>query len=357
MARASPAAGCSPGTARADSTASAHRRTPVVLRSRGKASPAPTTTRCHLQCPRRGILRSVLRRTAEGGGRPVRRCQRDRRGLRPAGAPAHGPQQTVVLLGIDGSGKTTTATALAAAAREAGRPAIVLRNRSGRRWLARASARCGLEVPVRWADRFETSVRNLNVLVSQARARRRKGLVVIDRHLVCQLVLRQGRGLPPGRWLPWAACRALRPHTVVVLDVPAETAQQRILRRGVDHESLNYLRTARTAYLELASVWGGVSWARPPPPKCWSTGSWTPLTCDRQQGQPPRRPQPGPRRGALRPSPGTSRCAVHADEKSITLHNICYRTLLTGTTLQLRLFIGHVRRPIHPWDRVDGVRP
>ena len=42
---------------------------------------------------------------------------------------------------------------------------------------------------------------------------------------------------------------------MVLLDVPAEIAQQRILRRGEDHESLDYLRTARTAYLELASVW------------------------------------------------------------------------------------------------------
>lgn len=186
----------------------------------------------------------------------MRRCQRDRRGLQPAGSPPRGPRQLVVLLGIDGSGKTTTAAALAAAAREAGCPAIVLRNRSGRRWLARASARCGLEVPVRWADRFETGVRILNVLVSHARTWTRKGLVIIDRHLVCQLVLRQGRGLPAGRWLPWLACRSLRPHTVVVLDVPAEIAQQRILRRGEDHESLDYLRTARTAYLELASTWG-----------------------------------------------------------------------------------------------------
>lgn len=177
-------------------------------------------------------------------------------GVQHAGSPTRGHRQIVVLLGIDGSGKTTAATALAAAAREAGVPAIVLRNRSGRRWLARASARCGLEVPVRWADRFETSVRILNVLVSQARAWRREGLVIVDRHLVCQLVLRRGRGLPAGRWLPRLACRVLRPYTVVVLDVPAEIAQQRILRRGEDDESLDYLLAARTAYLELASAWG-----------------------------------------------------------------------------------------------------
>lgn len=162
----------------------------------------------------------------------------------------------MVLLGIDGAGKTTTAEALAAAERESGRPAIVLRNRSGRRWLARVSARCGLELPVQWADRVETVVRTANVAVSQARAGRREGLVVLDRHLVCQLVLRQGRGLPPGRMLPWLAARSMRPYAVVILDIPARIAQQRILSRGEDHESLDYLQAARTAYLEFARARG-----------------------------------------------------------------------------------------------------
>lgn len=163
-----------------------------------------------------------------------------------------------MLLGIDGAGKTTTAAALAAVARESGGPAIVLRNRSGRRWLTRVSARCGLQLPVRWTDRVETVVRSANVAVSQARAGRREGLVVIDRHLVCQLVLRQGRGLPPGRVLPWVAARSVRPYAVVVLDIPAQIAQQRILRRGEDHESLDYLQNARTAYLEHARTGGWI---------------------------------------------------------------------------------------------------
>ncbi|MFI7744803.1 thymidylate kinase [Kocuria rhizosphaericola] len=162
----------------------------------------------------------------------------------------------MVLLGIDGAGKTTTAAALVAAAQEAGWKAILLRNRSGRRWLARTSARGGVEVPVRWADRFETVVRTTNVLVAQVRAARRDGLVVIDRHLVCQLVLRRVRGLPPGRVLPRLAVAVLGAGVVVVLDVPAETAHARILARGQDDESLEYLRAARAAYLELAGVRG-----------------------------------------------------------------------------------------------------
>ena len=111
---------------------------------------------------------------------------------------------------------------------------------------------------MRWADRFETGVRTVNVLVCQVRAARRDGLVVIDRHLVCQLVLRRVRGLPPGRILPWWAAAVLRGAVVVVLDVPAETAHARILARGQDHESLAYLRAARAAYLEFADAWGWV---------------------------------------------------------------------------------------------------
>lgn len=162
----------------------------------------------------------------------------------------------VVLLGIDGAGKSTAAAALVAAEREAGRPASVLRNRSGRRWLARRSARLGLELPVRWTDRIESAVRTVHVLVAHVRARRREGLVVMDRHLVCQLVLRQARGLPPGRFLPWLAQRWLEPGTVIVLDVPAETAYARVMARGEDEESLEYLRTTRAAYLDLARARG-----------------------------------------------------------------------------------------------------
>ncbi|HRO31383.1 AAA family ATPase [Citricoccus sp.] len=158
-----------------------------------------------------------------------------------------------MLLGIDGSGKTTTAVALAAAERDEGRRALVVRNRSGRRWLIRAGRRAGTELPVRWADRIETAVRTCNVALSHLRAASTDGLVVMDRHLVCQLVLRQVRGLPPGRVLPWLSDRLLRRATVVLLDVPAETAHARITARGEDDEHLDFLRASRAAYLRGAS--------------------------------------------------------------------------------------------------------
>jgi dTMP kinase len=161
-----------------------------------------------------------------------------------------------VLLGIDGTGKTTTAAALAAAERTSGRTAIVLRNRSGRRWLIRASHRFVREIPARGVDRIETMVRTINVLISHTRARCRNRPVIMDRHLACQLVLRSIRGLPPGRLVPWLSATLLRTATVVVLDLPAGTAQERIIARGEDHESLEYLHAARLAYLDLAHSQG-----------------------------------------------------------------------------------------------------
>ena len=185
-----------------------------------------------------------------------------RRSVRSAGgAPT---ARTVVVLGIDGAGKTTAARALIAAERAAGREAVLIRNPAGRRWLSRAAARLGVAVPARWADRFETVVRSVNVLFAHARAalfrrkalRRSGGLVVMDRHLACQGALREVRGLPRGRFLPWLAGRLPAPDAVVLLDVPAEEAYARIRARGEDHESLAYLRAARASYLGLAAAEG-----------------------------------------------------------------------------------------------------
>ena len=178
-----------------------------------------------------------------------------------AGAPK---ARTVVVLGIDGAGKTTAARALIAAERAAGREAVLVRNPAGRRWLSRFTARLGVDVPLRWKERFETIVRSVNVLVAHAQTAlfRRKalqragGLVVMDRLLACQLVLREVRGLPRGRFLPWLAGRLPAPDAIVLLDVPAEEAYARIHARGEDHEPLAYLRAARAAYLDLAAAEG-----------------------------------------------------------------------------------------------------
>jgi dTMP kinase len=157
-----------------------------------------------------------------------------------------------VVLGIDGAGKTTAAASLVAAVRASGRTAQVLRNPAGRRWLSRATARLGIGIAPRWADRFESTVRTLNVLVSQLRAAAFHGTTVMDRHLHCQQVLREVRGLPPGRVLPWLVRALPGADAVVLLDLPAEAAHARITARGEDSESADYLRAARDAYLRMA---------------------------------------------------------------------------------------------------------
>ncbi|MFT4470156.1 dTMP kinase [Arthrobacter sulfonylureivorans] len=161
-------------------------------------------------------------------------------------------RRTVVVLGIDGAGKTTTAAALVTAEQAAGRAAQLVRNPAGRRWLSRVAERCGIGVAPRWADRFESTVRLINVLTAQLRAAVFPGTTVMDRHLQCQQVLRAVRGLPRGRFLPWLVQILPRADAVVLLDLPAETAQARISARGEDSESTAYLRAAREAYLRMA---------------------------------------------------------------------------------------------------------
>lgn len=168
-------------------------------------------------------------------------------------APA---RRTIVVLGIDGAGKTTAAAAVVAREVSAGRKAQLLRNPAGRRWLGRLAESLGLAVPVLWSDRFETIVRTLNVVVAHARAAAFRGTTVMDRHLACQLVLRDVRGLPPGRFLPWLADRLPRPDAVVLLDVPPEVGHARITARGEDSETHVYLRAARTRYLSMAAAHG-----------------------------------------------------------------------------------------------------
>ncbi|MGW6174174.1 thymidylate kinase [Arthrobacter sp. NPDC055138] len=161
-------------------------------------------------------------------------------------------RRTVVVLGIDGAGKTTTAAALVAAERTSGRAAQLVRNPAGRRWLSRAAARLGISVAPRWADRFESVVRLINVMTAQLRAAVFPGTTVMDRHLQCQQVLRDVRGLPPGCVLPWLARALPRANAVVLLDLPAEAAHARITARGEDSESADYLQAAREAYLRMA---------------------------------------------------------------------------------------------------------
>ncbi|WP_457963910.1 thymidylate kinase [Arthrobacter sp. D1-29] len=157
----------------------------------------------------------------------------------------------IVLTGIDGSGKSTAAGALVSAARAQGRNARLLSNHAGRRSMSVLSAKLGLRLPTRLADAVETTFRVVNVLVSHARASRFDGLVVMDRHLYCQLALRETKDLRRGRLLPWLLSALPAPDAVIHLDIEPELAHQRIVARGTDVESLADLVAFRDAYRSL----------------------------------------------------------------------------------------------------------
>ncbi|MFC9353145.1 thymidylate kinase [Arthrobacter sp. NPDC057013] len=157
----------------------------------------------------------------------------------------------IVLTGIDGSGKTTAARSLVAAARAEGRNALLLSNYAGRRRMSLLGARFGMRLPDRLADAAETTMRVFNVLVSHARASRFEGLVVMDRHLHCQLALREVKDLPRGRILPWLLRTLPAPDLILHLDVGPEAAHRRIVARGTDEESVAELTALRAAYRAL----------------------------------------------------------------------------------------------------------
>jgi dTMP kinase len=144
------------------------------------------------------------------------------------------------------------------AARLAGGKALLLRNHAGRRNMSQWSERSGIPLSPRLADALETVIRTVNVLVSHARARSYSGLVVMDRHLYCQLALRSVRGLPHGRFLPWLLKRLPAPDLVIHFDVTPEQALERVLLRGTDSETLEELTALSEGYRALPEFPGFV---------------------------------------------------------------------------------------------------
>lgn len=164
----------------------------------------------------------------------------------------------IVLTGIDGSGKSTAARALVDAARADGENALLLSNHAGRRSMSMLAERLGIRWPRRLADAVETALRTANVLISHARASRFNGLVVMDRHLHCQLALRMAKGLRRGRALPWLISALPEPYAVVHLNIEPALAHQRIVARGTDSETLADLAALRDAYRSMREYPGFV---------------------------------------------------------------------------------------------------
>ncbi|MEV7573272.1 thymidylate kinase [Pseudarthrobacter sp. NPDC089323] len=157
----------------------------------------------------------------------------------------------IVLTGIDGSGKSTAAHALVNSVAAHGGKAVLLNNHAGRRTMSVLSAKAGIRLPKRLAEALETTFRVWNVLVSHLWANRFEGLVVMDRHLYCQLALRTTKGLPRGRLLPWLLKALPAPDAVVHFDIDPGEAHRRIMARGTDDETLEDLTAFRDAYQQL----------------------------------------------------------------------------------------------------------
>jgi dTMP kinase len=157
----------------------------------------------------------------------------------------------IVLTGIDGSGKTTAARALIDSARAEGQNVLLLSNHAARKRLSILSDHLGWHLPPRVADFIETAVRLTTVLLNHARARNFDGLVVMDRHLHCQLALRQANGLERGRLLAWLLEKLPAPDVMVHFDVDPQIAHHRVLTRGTDKETLADLQAFREAYRSL----------------------------------------------------------------------------------------------------------
>jgi dTMP kinase len=157
----------------------------------------------------------------------------------------------VVLVGIDGAGKSTAAGLLRDRMRLSGERVLLVQNHSGRRTISTWCANHHVRLHPRLADLAETAIRIAHVLANHLRARRFDGLVLMDRHLYCQLALRAARGLPRGRLLPWLLRQLPQPDLVVFFDMSPLRAQARIKRRGTDEESLEFLEAFSAAYRAL----------------------------------------------------------------------------------------------------------
>lgn len=165
----------------------------------------------------------------------------------------------IALVGIDGSGKTTQAHRLADALAAEGLAAAYRRNAGGRRWFGRLSARLGRGDDAedllgrRAMLVVESVLRWLAILRTLLRRALTGEITVMDRYAVCQYAsLRARAARPAAERRARLAYRLFPPPDVTfLLAVDPQVAHDRIEARGYDHESVDYLSAAATAYRSL----------------------------------------------------------------------------------------------------------
>lgn len=159
----------------------------------------------------------------------------------------------IVLIGIDGAGKSTTGRLLMQRLNKAGMPATFATNSSGRRSLSTWATRHDIHLPVMVFEAIQTAIRCVNVLISHCRATFGPGVVIMDRYLYCQEALRRAQGLRLGRLLPFLSKSLRTPDIVFYFDVPADLAHARVANRATDTETLEHLQAFEAAYRGLES--------------------------------------------------------------------------------------------------------
>ncbi|MEV0156564.1 dTMP kinase [Micromonospora sp. NPDC050686] len=162
----------------------------------------------------------------------------------------------IALVGVDGSGKSTQARALARRLTERGEPARSFENAGGRPLWNRLARALGRPDGVALFGRtlyplLEAAVRAAAMGRTLLWCRLTGRLGVLDRWTYCQHVVMAVRG-DRGRRLVRAAYAVFpRPDVVCFLAVPPGSAQQRVLARGIDTEELAYLTALDAGYRAL----------------------------------------------------------------------------------------------------------
>lgn len=165
------------------------------------------------------------------------------------------PGLLVVIEGIDGTGKSTQAKALATWLREQGHDAIASREPTDGPWgrKIRATAATGRLSPAEELDYFLCDRReHVAEIIAPALAAGK--IVVLDRYYFSTMAYQGSRGVDPGEIRRTNEDFAPVPDLLLILDLDVDTALQRIGSRGDtanEFEQRGSLARCREIFLSL----------------------------------------------------------------------------------------------------------
>jgi thymidylate kinase len=189
----------------------------------------------------------------------------------PRASVDHMRPAVIALIGIDGSGKTTQARAVARWLTEQGLPATYWQNAGGRRWFGRLARRFGRPDAEALLGRrpmlvVEAVLRWLAIARALLRSRITGRIAVMDRYAVCQYASIRARGGRSERVARVFYSVFPEPDMTFLLCVRPGVAYQRIEARGTDHERIDFLAASVAAYdtLPEAARAARIDGERPP---------------------------------------------------------------------------------------------